>query len=194
MIKDFINYRSVRVVLWTLIFSLAIQPVWSHVMAGTPGGCSEKLQEAKAKFDSAAFADVISLLEPCLQGDGGDLKKEEKVQGYELLAKTYSLQGLMEQAKPPTKKLLELSPSYAPDVDRDPPPFVELVNQVKKEMAAAPVPASEPFYKNTWVMIGGGVLVAGAAILLLSGSKSSDTPPSPLPGPPAFPPSNSPWQ
>ena len=164
---------------WALVCSLCLQPLASTALARPDGPCSEKIQEARQKFDAAAFADVISLLEPCLQGDASSLNKDEKAQAYELLAKTYSAQSLIDQATTSIKKLLEIAPNFQPNPDRDPPPFVDQVNQVKKEMASQEAQGGgegEPFYKNQWFLIGGGVVAAAIIVAVVAGGKSESTP------------------
>ena len=88
-------------------------------------------------------------------------------------------------------------PTYSANPERDTPTFVKLVEKVKAEQtisAGTQKPESAekkedkgPWYTNTWVLIGGGAVVAGGvALLLLSGKKESEKV-NPLPGPPGLP-------
>ncbi|HMB93612.1 MAG TPA: FlgD immunoglobulin-like domain containing protein, partial [Rhodothermales bacterium] len=79
--------------------------------------------------------------------------------------------------------LLRVAPDYEPDRDQDPPPFIDLVSEVKREIRQAPrrepeepgVAAKEGGGVSKWLLIGGGVVLAGAvAVLLASGGGDDD--------------------
>ena len=182
-------------VAWALITSLLVQPCGS-AMAQTQVNCSSKLKQAEQKFIDALFDDVIALVEPCVRD--GDLALEEKGRAYELLSKTYVAQAYIEQARSTIRKLLELVPNYSPNPERDTPPFIAQVEQMKEEMRAekeaglAKQRAEEGGFPQTWHLLVGGAVIAGVIVAVVAGNGNGaedDLPivPNPLPGPPSLP-------
>jgi len=177
---------------WALIASLVLQPCGA-ALAQTQTNCSSKLKQAEQKFSDALFDEVIVLLEPCMKD--GNLTLEEKGRAYELLSKTYVAQSYIEQATTSIRKLLELVPNYKPNPERDTPPFIAQVEQIRNQMreekeAAVTEPVTEAAFPQTWHLIAGGAVVAGVAAYFVFKKEEAGVvppPPSVLPGPPSLP-------
>ncbi|MGH7598645.1 MAG: hypothetical protein ACREOI_20010 [bacterium] len=155
--------------------------------------CESELAEAKQKYEAALFDQAIDLIDRCLNKSG--LSEADQLRAYRLKALTYQAKDYISQAKDAIRKLLQQVPNYKPDPAQDPPPYIELVDQVRQELPppTEPVTTVPPKKKSRkkWLWIGSGAVVLGAgAALALSGGGGGGTPPpsSPqLPMPPSLP-------
>ena len=103
---------------------------------------------------------------------------------------TYIAQDYLNEAKTSIEKLLKLVPNYKPDPVYDPPPFINLVEEVQKETVDKPVVARpDSPSKKKWWLIGGGIGAAAivTAIVMSSGGEDGPEPAKALPGPPDLP-------
>ncbi|MDI6766283.1 MAG: hypothetical protein QME52_05615 [Bacteroidota bacterium] len=176
-----------KIIVWALIPSLLIQPI-SICFAQTQNVCEERLKDAEKKFYDGFFDEAIDLLNQCLAEK--DISTQERAKAHELLAKTYLGKDYIDQAKGAIQKLLELVPTYSANPERDTPTFVDLVQQVKSEKGEEKKEEGKPWYKNTWVWIGAGVVVVGIVLIaVLAGGKEEEkpVPETPLPDPPVLP-------
>jgi len=157
--------------------------------------CEAELAEAKKKYESSLFDEAIDLVDRCLNKSG--LSESTQLQAYRLKVLAYQAKDYAGQAREAVRKLLQLAPNYKPDPIQDPPPYIELVDQVQREMQpqpTEPAPTIQPKKKGSgkWFLIGGLVVAggAGAALALGGGGGGGATPPptSPqLPTPPPLP-------
>lgn len=175
MSKIFYKYRNVTAVIIGVIIFAFVLPVISPITAQTQGACDEKIKQAEQKFYDGLFDDAVALLNGCLKESS--ITKQERARAHELLAKVYLGKDYQEQAESAIRKLIELVPSYTPNPDKDTPTYVALVEKVRSEQTKESEPPAEqspkedgkPWYTNTWVLIGAGVIVVGViAILLLT--------------------------
>ncbi|MGB2958808.1 MAG: hypothetical protein WBD30_07960 [Bacteroidota bacterium] len=172
----------------------------------------EKIEQAERLFDEGKIDESINILELVL--DERELTIDQKQKAYELLAANYLAKMYEERADRALRKLLELVPNYRPDPTYYSRAFIDRVESVRKELAAAQPPkdttppaketaqppkdAAQPprdeekdsFIGSTWFWVGAGVLVAGAATAFaISGGNgaTSQTQAQPLPSPPDLP-------
>jgi len=96
-------------------------------------GCETALTDAERLYNEGRFDDVIEILEACLPDD---LTEGEKGKAYRLLSLTYLAKDYLEQARRAIVNLLEIAPSWQPDPVQDPPPFTQMVAEVREEMQA----------------------------------------------------------
>ena len=145
------------------------------------------LNDADQKYTEGRFDETIALLTVCLDAPG--VTPEQKQRAYRLMGLTYIAKDYLTEAKNSISKLLQLVPNYKPDPIFDPPPFINLVKEVKDENVAKQVTAKEEKSDSKlWWYVGGGVAaVAVVAVLLSSGSDEEPAGPQPLPGAPALP-------
>jgi len=153
--------------------------------------CLEQMIQAEKEYTNGNFDAAISLVTACLEA--GALNQAEKQRAYKLLGLSYIAKDYVEQAKTAIWNLLDLVPKYEPDPAQDPPGFSNMVQEMKKEIAAKKEQKKPEAGKKggkKWLWIGGGVAVAGVAVVALSGGGGdTTTPPASrlLPGPPAIP-------
>ncbi len=148
--------------------------------------CKTILAEAEKNYQERRFDDVIDLLSRCLPSG---FTEGEKPQAYRLLSLAYLAKDYRNPAREAIKKLLELAPNYAPDLAQDPEPFINLVNELRKQQPqeqpgekppAQVPPAKKGGSKKKWLWIGLGTVALGggaAAILGGGGKKDSSVPP-----------------
>lgn len=187
--KILYKHRNVTAVIIGVIVFAFILPTLSPIVAQTQGACDEKIKQAEQKFYDGLFDDAVALLNSCLKESS--ITKQERARAHELLAKVYLGKDYQEQAESAIRKLLELVPSYAPNPDKDTPTYVALVEKVRSEQPKegeqlaeqSPKEDGKPWYTNTWVLIGAGVVVVGVVAILLLTKKDDkkEPPPSYLP-------------
>jgi len=155
------------------------------------GKCAEQMTQAEKEYTNGNFDAAINLLTACL--DAGQFTQPEKQRAYKLLGLAYIGKDYVDQAKTAIWRLLELVPKYEPDPAQDPPGFTNMVQEMKKEIAAQKEEKKPETGKKgksrKWLWIGGGVAVGVGAAVVLSGGSEAATPAAPklLPGPPAIP-------
>jgi tetratricopeptide (TPR) repeat protein len=168
-----------------IILMLPCEPLLAALQQGG-NDYAKTVKEAENKYLLGDFDSSIKLLEESLRSLNfpQDLKKS----AYELLAQNYLAKSYLEQAKSAIKKLLELVPTYVPPADN--PPFVAEVERIRQEIRAkAPVELvakqeESEWYESPWVWIGGGLLIAGGAVLLFKPVPDETIVVPVLPGPP----------
>ncbi len=94
--------------------------------------CGDILKQAENKYEEGLLDETIALVNRCLDQKG--LGLEESENAYKLLGKAYYAKGLLTQSKENLKKLLELVPNWKPNRDLETPSFVQLAEEVIKEM------------------------------------------------------------
>ena len=118
-----------------LILATALVPIIDVValLAALPQDkCGELLKEAEGKYQEGLLDETISVVNRCLDQKG--LSLEESEDAYKLLGKAYHAKGLLVQSKENLRKLLELIPNWRPDKDLETPSFVNLAEEVIKEI------------------------------------------------------------
>jgi len=87
------------------------------------------LQEANQNYRTGKFNEAIILIADCLVKP--DITDKEKIQAYRLLGLVNIAKDDLSEAKKTIEKLLELDPDYQPDPTKDPPPFINLIEEEK---------------------------------------------------------------
>ncbi len=143
--------------------------------AAAQEACEESLAQADDHYTFGRFDQAIAQLDRCLNDPTSTT--EQRQRAYRLLALSHLGQDEPDAARDAVRELLTLQPNYRPDPEQDPPPFIEMLEQVKREMRRTPPAATDAADGgqrrgiSRWVWIGGGAVLAGvAAVLLLSGS------------------------
>ena len=140
--------------------------------------CAQQLAEADQQYYAGRFDEAIELATTCI--NSGGTTEAYKLRGYRLVSLAYIGKDYLEQAKAAVRKLLELVPAYEPDPDQDPPPFTNLVREIKQalqqekkqqermtsEEPEAQMPQIKKGGKKTWLFIGGGTVAAGVLVYL----------------------------
>ncbi len=158
--------------------------------------CESELTEAKQKYEAGLFDQAIDLIDRCL--NKSDLSEAAQLRAYRLKALAYQAKDYLSQAKDAIRKLLQNVPNYKPDPVQDPPTYIELVDQVRKEMQptqpiepVTTIPTKKKGGSKKWLWIGGGVGAAAIVAVVLGSGGGGGTPPptlSPqLPTPPQLP-------
>lgn len=149
-------------------------------LAVAQNACERDLADAQEHYTFGRFDQTIQVLNRCLGKQG--VSVAEQRQAYRLISLSYLGQDEMSQARASVRDLLRVAPDYEPDRDQDPPPFVDLVQEVKREIAQAPRrETDEPGVEedsgggiSKWLLIGGGVVLAGAVAVLLASGGGDD--------------------
>ena len=93
--------------------------------------CASALDRAEASYQSGEFDAAIERLTTCL--DQGALSPEERRQAYRLVGLSYIGKDREADARDAVVRLLEVAPNYQPDPALDPPPFVRLVEEMRRQ-------------------------------------------------------------
>ncbi len=184
--KVFISYLILAILhlqLYTLIPGNC-----NILLAGDQIDCSEKLDQAEEHYYDGEFEQTIKIVNLCLQEQS--LPLELQVRSYTILARTYLAKGDTILTKDNIRIILKLDPSYQPTIEQETPKFVNLVQEVRKEVTQKAI-TNELLGINKWLVIGAGGLAAVAIIaVVVSGSGSGDDQngnKTTLPEPPDFP-------
>ena len=138
--------------------------------------CSQEVVAAEEQYVDGQFEAAAQLLSACLEAN--PLAAAEAIPAYRLLSLSYMNQGDAQGAQQAVEKLLALAPTYEPDPVQDPPSYTVMVLIVKEKMrevaavqAAAEAEAQKPWFKKrgTWLVVGGGIVAAGVAAVVLGG-------------------------
>ena len=193
----FLEVKSVKS--WLLMGLLLFLPLSVEVVQAQQD-CPAKLQQAESEYTNGRFDAALDLVNECL--NEGNPSEADRQRALKLQILIYIAKDYIEQAKIAINKLLDLVPMYQPDPDQDQPAFVQIFERVKSErqQRQTGVPGEQKPQKEVkskkgggakWLLIGGGVLVAGAGAALALGGGGSGTPPPPpsqsLPTPPPLP-------
>jgi hypothetical protein len=144
------------------------------------------LKQAEEKYTEGRFDETIALITVCL--DQPTITPEQKQQAYRLMGLTYIAKDYLAEAKNAIESLLLLVPNYKPDPIYDPPPFINLVEEVQREVVAVQAKSDEK--KDTSKMywyIGGGVAAAAILTVVLLSGGDEEAAEEDLPGPPSMP-------
>jgi len=185
MKNDFNIFRLI--VVFFICFSIVNVPIvnsWGLLFA-QDAGCEKVLKEAEQKYTDGRFDEAINLITRCLEDPG--ITAAQKQKSYRLMGLTYIAKDYLIEAKSSIQKLLLLVPNYKPDPVFDPPPFINIVEEVKRETVTVPVTREEEKTDNKkWYWIGGGVaaIVVLIAVLALGNGNGDDKT---LPGAPSLP-------
>ncbi|MDH5397755.1 MAG: outer membrane beta-barrel protein [Cyclobacteriaceae bacterium] len=90
-------------------------------------GCVENLNSANEEFDAGHFYNVPRLLNDCLKGNG--LTREQKLQAYYLLTRTYLYLDVPDSADYSYLEFLRIDPEYQAEESRDPIDIVYLAEK-----------------------------------------------------------------
>jgi len=180
---------SMGAIISMLILTLLFNP-FCLLLAQTQDKCEKELTDAEQKYYAGRFDEAIEQARRCLSNTG--LSDAEQLRAYKLMSLAFIAKDYLEQAKSAVQRLLELVPTYEPDPDQDPPPFTNMVKEVKetieqqkkkeeqaKRAAAPPEPAKQapPAKKGgskTLLLIGGGVVAGLVAVLVAGGGGGGD--------------------
>ncbi len=95
--------------------------------------CSEQLNLAEQAYLQGKFDDTISFADQCLNNQA--ITRPERQLAFRLKGLSYIGKGLETDARDSVRKLLEFAPSYAVDPVQDPPTFVQLIEEMRLEIA-----------------------------------------------------------
>jgi hypothetical protein len=152
--------------------------------------CQADLSRAEENYRNGKFQEAISLVQGCIDKSG--VQEADLGRAYRILGLVYIAEDDQGQARAAVTQLLRVVPGYAPDANLDSPPFVSLVDEIRRQLypppPPPPPPAPEPSKPKSggrkWLLVGLGVLAAGAGALVLSHgtpTTSSIASPPPLP-------------
>ncbi len=175
-------------IVFCISFYLIIAPILNSgaLLYAQDVDCEKVLTQAEEKYTDGRFDETIALLTVCL--DDPNTSPDQKQKAYRLMGLTYIAKDYLSEAKTAIEKLLKIVPSYQPDPIYDPPPFINLVEEVQAETVATKAVAGEGKDNNMWWYIGGGVAAATIlTVVLLSGGDDEKEEVPALPGPPSMP-------
>ncbi len=95
--------------------------------------CSEQLNLAEQAYLQGKFDDTISFADQCLNNQA--ITRPERQLAFRLKGLSYIGKGLETDARDSVRELLEFAPSYAVDPVQDPPTFVQLIEEMRLEIA-----------------------------------------------------------
>ena len=92
-----------------LIIHLSIILMMSCIAVSAQSPCANTLYEANKSYEAGDFTKSVALLKPCLNSG---FSRDEKFEGYRLLALNYIYLNQLQQADTAVKKMLEKNNSY----------------------------------------------------------------------------------
>jgi tetratricopeptide (TPR) repeat protein len=122
--------------LLSLVLLLLVGSSLATPAAAQARRCGTALADAEEHYRSGYFDRAIERLDACLDAD--ELDAEERRQAYRLIGLSYIGKDREQEAREAIRALLEVAPDYQPDPALDPPPFVEMVAEVKRQRPATP--------------------------------------------------------
>ena len=156
--------------------------------------CDTVIQIAESEFFNARFNQAAAILESCLETGG--IPPDSLFEAHLLRARIYYKVNEESKAAEAIEEMLLLRPDYQPEPPLTPPfiAFVEYQSEVFQDKDVLDLhlgqPPPSPKFKisrRSWLMIGGGALVTGAAVAILTGGDGSDGPRFPAPPAPPLP-------
>lgn len=99
--------------------------------ASPDGVCVSMLGDADAAYQSGRFGAALREIDRCLFAQEADVRA--RVRALHLQALVYLARGERKLARASAAKMLNLAPEFRPDPLLDPPPFVELVQELRSE-------------------------------------------------------------
>jgi len=154
-----------------LIFQISFLPLNDYLSAQSVSP-EKQIDEARKSYYEGNFDQAIVLIKSCLKE--ATLDTTNLQEAYVILAQAYLAKNFNEASREVVIKLLDLNPDYSPTIEQEPPPFVSLVEQIKREKS--PVAPSESGSESKWLWIGaGGALVIGAATFIIFNQKNDET-------------------
>ena len=186
--------KSPSIIKSMLIFYVCISLIFIPVLSSRTSllaqevDCEKVLKDAEEKYTEGRFDETIALITVCL--DDPNINPEQKQQAYRLMGLTYIAKDYLTEAKTAIEKLLKLVPNYKPDPIYDPPPFINLVEEVQAETIATKAVADEETTDSKiWWYVGGGVAAVALIVVLASSGGDDEGQPAEqdLPGPPDIP-------
>lgn len=155
------------------------------------GLCQKLLDEAQQEYYNGNFETTIEIIKRCLIEN--NITENERFKAYKILAQTYIAKDYSDAAIQVIRKLLEMNPDFTPTIEQEPPQFVNMVAQIKAELAIQKVEKTTGTERKTktwlWVAAGSAAVIAGIAVILISmqqDAKQEEEKPS-LPEPPEWP-------
>ncbi len=116
------------------LFFFTAAVAWLTPLAGNAQerSCTELLQQAEQDYTLGRFDETIRLVDLCI--DRADASETMRRLGYRLKGLSYIAKGLESDAREAVQRLLEVSPQFQVDPDTDPPPFIDLLTDVRREL------------------------------------------------------------
>ncbi len=104
--------------------------------------CDVLLPQAEKSYEEARFAAVPELLEGCLKSRPS---RRERAEAYVLMAKAYVMDDRLHRARQATEQILRFDSEFEGDPRRDPPRFVAMVAEVRRELTTTQVSSVSKF-------------------------------------------------
>ena len=92
--------------------------------------CASALDRAEEQYRSGSFDSAIAGLDRCLQGT--TFTPEQRQQAFRLVGLSYIGKNREAEARDAVRALLEVAPDYRADPAIDPPPYVAMVDEVRR--------------------------------------------------------------
>lgn len=108
--------------------------------AAAQSTCRTALADADESYRSGYFDRTIDRLTGCLDADA--FSPEERRQAYRLIGLSYIGKDREADARTAVRSLLEVAPDFRPDPAIDPPPFVRMVTEERRNVGVASATAS----------------------------------------------------
>ena len=179
---------TVSVLTWTSILCQAL--LITTTSPAQAVDCKSELTGAEASYTQGQFSDALTLIMRCLET--GDLSFADERQAYRLTGLVYIALDQPDSARVAVEHLLEVAPDYVANPAEDPPPFIQLVEQVRQEIAQQrPPPTEVPGVTAEsedraawvkWAVVGGGLVAGGVGACALWLCQTQDGTPGPQDG------------
>jgi len=130
--RNFANGRALHLLVQTTVILMSIFGLFAIATAQSPSTCEKEIAQAREKYYAGEFDAAIELLKACLRQGG--LVNHQRLQAYQYLAQAYLAKDYFDEAETQIRNMIELEPDYYPDLEQEPPNFVQLVAKVKEKM------------------------------------------------------------
>ena len=102
--------------------------------------CNRALERAETSYQAGEFDSTIDRLTTCIEA--GQFSDEERRKAYRLIGLSYIGKDREADARAAVAALLDVAPNYEPDPALDPPPFVRMVAEMRRQRPGRTLPGA----------------------------------------------------
>ena len=118
---------------WRAVFILLCTIAAPVAVMGQASSDPIEIVAAERLYVRGEFDVALRLLDEFLEDRGRPAR--ERIIGYRLAALVHIATDQWYEARHDVTRILEIDDTYTPDAQNDPPPYVELVNETRSELA-----------------------------------------------------------
>ncbi len=166
-----------RCIVQALITMLILAPIADAFTMHTKfekQDCEKNLIEAEKSYWEGELDKVIRLVRHCIEQ--GNLTIEQSEKAYSLLGRAKFSKQLTDEARAALKRLLELSPKWRPNPEKESPNFLMFAQALIREREKEKAHGTKGISRKMILIAGGTLVTAGLAFLAANGDQKKTIP------------------